>query len=139
MTLWQCVWYTVPMKLPIKPRMLCWILSVCALTAGAEIYVLASAYEGGTVFLFVRNFGADFLWALSLEFALAPFVKEIFPRKYPTVLAAVCMCVGCLFEYLQAKGICKGTGDFWDCAVYLTASVLGCSIIKKLYAEREKK
>lgn len=100
------------MKLPIKPRMLCWILSVCALTVGVEIYVLASAYEGGTVFLLVRNFGADFLWALSLEFALAPFVKEIFrenTRRYSPRF--VCASDACLNIYRQ-KEFAKEQGIF---------------------------
>lgn len=119
--------------------LLCLTLSVCALAAGVGIYISSSVFGGGAAFVFLRNFGADFLWALSMVFALAPFVKEIFPKKYTIVLVSVSLGCGSLFECLQAKGICRGTGDFWDCAVYLTAAVFGCLIIKKLYTGREKK
>lgn len=117
----------------------CFALSGIFLLAGVGIYVLAAEYPGGTVFTHLRNFGADFFWLLSLEFVLAPFIKEIFPEKYLPVLAVCSVFCGCLFEYLQAKGICKGTGDVLDCAVYLTAAVCGCLMIKKLYKRKGKK
>lgn len=127
------------MKMQKSPNQFFFILSGSCLLSGVGIYALARVYAGHTFFTLVRNFGADGLWLLSLEFALAPFIQELFPRKYPTVLVTVCSFTGCLFEYLQEKGICKGTGDVLDCIMYLAAAMVGCLIIKKIYMRRETK
>lgn len=84
------------------------------------------------IFRILRNYGADFLWLWSYAFALAPFLRGLFPKKYLGVLFGVCTGTGILFEGLQGLEVFRGTADFWDVAVYFTAAVSGCLIIKQI-------
>lgn len=107
------------------------ILSFLCLVLGAASYFLPPEFK-----LF-RNYAADFLWLLSFEFALAPFFKELFPKRYAAALFSVCTAAGALFELLQRLGVFGGTGDIFDVIVYLAAGTLGLLIIKSI-TKKEK-
>lgn len=113
-------------------------ISFFCLVAGASVYIFALEENSAFFFRILRNYGPDFLWLLSFEFALAPIFKELFPKKYLLITFIICTLTGTAFEILQKLNFFKGTGDIYDVSVYFTAALLGCRIIKTIYKKEGK-
>ena len=78
---------------------------------------------------FLRYYMVDALWAYSLVFSLSIFINE----KTAFLLA---IAFGLAWEILQALNFVKGTFDFFDILMYLTASVFAVLIIIKFKGEK---
>ncbi len=61
---------------------------------------------------FVRFYMCDMLWS----FALSACLSMVMPAQRAAFIAGV---LGIVWECLQFAGILSGTGDFWDCCMYL--------------------
>lgn len=71
---------------------------------------------------FFKFYLADYLWAFSLTCWLrCIFIEE--PKK--TICIGVVSLTGTLYEIMQLFGVVSGTGDIWDCLLYLLA---GCTV-----------
>lgn len=116
--------------------LLCEFISLCFLSIGLLFYIKCKDIEALKI---VRNFLPDFLWMIAFIFALSPFVKEVFENCYILISGCICFSFSVLFEFLQWTNIIKGTGDFWDLAVYFAAVITGCILIKNLYNKRRNR
>lgn len=130
------------------------LISLFSLIAGLAIYIflrqgtyihlflpknvldeLTSIYENipeSIVVDFFRYYFVDFLWCVSLNFALY-MVSDFKKRSAVIIISIVSAVVGSLFEVAQYLDIVTGTFDIADIVMYIVASLCAVMInIKNL-------
>ncbi len=85
---------------------------------------------------FLRYYFADFLWCLSLNFALLA-VAELKSKKTLYTIAMISAFLGVVFEFAQYIGLTSGTFDFIDIFMYIIASVSAVAISIKILKRTE--
>ena len=78
----------------------------------------------------ILNWGCDFLWAYSLNFALALILKPF--NRTILLSSLLAFSAGFLFEILQYFGIFSGTYDFFDILSETAAVTVSGLMIYKL-------
>lgn len=121
------------------------LLGVVSLVLGAMIYIVfrENSYIGitfnsismiqeirrvldGFSCGFLKFYLPDFLWGFSLCCnLLAVYIPK---RNGCIICVGIAFLCGCVWEWMQYKGIVSGTGDINDVLMYLLASV-ACTII----------
>lgn len=86
-------------------------------------------------FTFLRNYGADFLWATS--FTLVVQLILWFEKKKTFFLTCTFL-LGASYELMQGFGIATGTADIFDVIAYLFGSIVAIIIIRggKFYEKK---
>ncbi len=84
--------------------------------------------------IFIKYYFVDFLWCLSLLFALAS-ISFSFSKKLIIAISIVSFVLGVLFEILQYYCLVNGTFDVADIVMYLIASIVGSAINIELLKE----
>ncbi|MBE6796932.1 MAG: hypothetical protein E7531_01125 [Ruminococcaceae bacterium] len=121
----------------MSKRILFILFSALFLLVGATIYVLLrpntyiAQFIGNLIGLnplgevgcnFLKFYLPDFLWAISLCFAL--YAIYLPNPKTSIILSVVVFVCGVVWEALQWAGVLGGTGDLLDVIMYLVASML---------------
>ena len=86
--------------------------------------------------LFIRNYGADFCWAVSFTFFVHAWLR--FSQKELLYLI-FCSFLGIIVEILQYWQIISGTADIIDCSIYLIGTVLAIFMIALILRKDGKK
>ncbi len=78
---------------------------------------------------FTNYYLQDFLWGLSLSCGIIAIYKP--DRKGIFLSAFTAFICGCIWELVQYIGVVKGTGDFLDVLMYLSASLMSVLVNKE--------
>lgn len=108
------------------------ILSIVSLIVGIVIYYLFYKHlisKDSFLFIFIRNYLLDSLWAVSFFFASIIFFRNI-AKKYLILTSLFVFVNGIVFELMQLEGIANGTFDFADIITYMFAVLIACLIEK---------
>lgn len=101
---------------------------------GSEFNGLHVDYIDSYLFLIIRYYLFDMLWAYSLTFT----VFYILPRKKKLISAFIVMFFTLLMELLQISDYISGTFDFFDIFAELIAATVAYMFIKKIDNRRVK-
>ena len=123
----------------------CIILAVISLCLGLCIYLFVnqSTYiysmlpvelrfqqincDNSILYTFLKDYGADFLWAISFTFVVQSILmlkaKSVYWLLFTTLL-------GVAVEVMQLFGIINGTFDLYDILAYFLGSLISVIIIK---------
>ena len=92
---------------------------------------LREATKESVFITFLKYYFVDFLWGLSLNFALLSVVD--FKKKSRVIIVSVVSALwGILFEIAQLFSLTKGTFDFSDVFMYILAVIVSALINKFL-------
>jgi len=107
-------------------------LSSFAESAGISIQL--NSFKPGILYLFIKNYFSDILWAYSLTFAVA-FVLG-YSRRNLVLTVIICLLFSAVLESFQRLGIFNGTFDVLDIAFEGLSTVLSAALIT--YYEEKK-
>lgn len=83
--------------------------------------------DNSILYTFVKDYGADLLWAISFTFVVQSILmlnsKSVYWLLFTTMLGAA-------VEVMQLFGIINGTFDLYDILVYFLGSLITIIIIK---------
>ena len=104
------------------------------LTEGIRNYLfnISNAVPDNFFTDFLRFWFVDFLWGMSLTFALISVTVEATKKKIITV-SCVSFLAGALFELAQLFSLVSGTFDIFDVAMYAAASLISAAVSIKLF------
>lgn len=89
------------------------------------------------IFIFIRNYLLDMLWAYALVIALFFVIGNNTVSVLKILSIAFSFTV--ILEILQITPIAEGTFDFYDIVVEFLAEVIAVLIIKKYFLEERRK
>lgn len=84
--------------------------------------------------VFLKCYFIDFLWGISLAFALNS-VAYSFANKKIIINCFVTFLLGLLFEFAQLADIIRGTFDFVDIIMYAFAALISAAININIFKE----
>ena len=83
--------------------------------------------DNSILYTFLKDYGADFLWAISFTFVVQSILmlkaKSVYWLLFTTLL-------GVAVEVMQLFGIINGTFDLYDILAYFLGSLISVIIIK---------
>lgn len=91
------------------------------------LYGISGAVPDNFITDFLRFWFVDFLWGVSLTFALISVTTQATKKKFISV-SCVSFAAGVLFEFAQLFSLVSGTFDVLDILMYAAASLL-CAVI----------
>lgn len=97
-----------------------------------SLFGISNAVPDNILTDFLRFWFVDFLWCLSLNFALI-YVSSEANKKNFIITSCVSFSAGAVFEIAQKFSIVSGTFDVFDIMMYAAASVLCAALSIKLF------
>lgn len=85
---------------------------------------------------FLRFYFVDFLWCISLSFALCAIVSNLSVQSV-TLITVFTFILGTIFEIFQLLSVIHGTFDITDICMYAAASLLCAAINIKIIKRRK--
>jgi len=96
------------------------------------LFGISSAVPDNFLTDFIRFWFVDFLWGMSLTFALISVTTEATKKKF-IFSSCVSFAAGVLFETAQLFSLVSGTFDILDIFMYAAASLLCAAVSIKLF------
>ena len=93
----------------------------CIITGWTPVLWYSDSSVFQWVFVFLRNYSCDILWAYSLPIALWIFHNHTYSSLFLIGIESIAFEI--LIEFLQYKTIISGTFDLWDIILEGTGSI----------------